>query len=896
MAQELLYTSAPRGLKPGSRGFCTVLATQGMPAPLASAVEALSGYRAIYPPSDERAGRNPVVYSHLKMQATGRSWHVLSRIADYGLDYSQRPNKLAHHVVLDTPAEQLPGGPANLLLTSGFMREIWEGDPTLVAPKPITREQRPHSGICEQWKELTGDAGWAGVVADSFLKDPDRQVILLFEPGQDILPLIAEAISLLPPEKRWDVTFSTYFTGLATGTTCNWRGIVAGSKEATESLRNVGALRVELSLSSDRTPVRNSQIDSERADDVANPTLAPLSPPVVLSHQHSDDNLANHRKPLSRASIPSEVGQTAFRPKAPPLLGHDRSPPTPHRNTPLHESGANDTRPLHRLRLLRTLLIAIGSMLIAISSLALVLLLIFSRVTTTQQASEEAAEMTQPPVDLKPVLSTPSTSELATSSHSNEESNSEPEPATDSRGYSPQNIRPVPTPSTEQAASSQPSPVVDEDPASADTKDAHSVVNDPLPNKTRVIYPLLRITDAKSSLPFTTYRTISSAVRPDVRLLIPAWLKFTFNEEALMERGDGQTIRRFVCKQIGGIEPLHFASIEETLDLGTQTYKYNLRPLHIEVTKLLGWCQLQISCESQEPQKVVFGSFPWDVADDKRTINSKVGDPSPGIFTLNLNDIASSQNMAPPLFDLNKVSLSASSHPLPIVTSPQQITSSTSKISLQPLIDHLHSVYLKNDSYFKNKRFKNSIQLMRLEGRINKGTLTISLIGMSKFIDFIDSETKQILNNRGNEVFDRVKRANSLLNDAQQWPHNIKLFSQTKDPMDPKLSQLTTELKERLEKLLQGLQVAIANSPTDDPRLAPMKNSLREITEELASLSEFASFKAVRSSWTQMAISAIDVSFEVKDAESGPLRDTIKLIEWNSFASTAPAPTEEAKK
>ena len=137
-----------------------------MPAPLAAAVEGLSGYRPIFPSNDERVNRNPVVYSHLKMQATGRTWHVLSRIADFGLDYSQRPNKLAHHVILDNRSEELPGGPANLLGMPGFMRESWEGEPTLVAMKPVTNEPRVRIGICERWKEVTGDAGWAGVVAE----------------------------------------------------------------------------------------------------------------------------------------------------------------------------------------------------------------------------------------------------------------------------------------------------------------------------------------------------------------------------------------------------------------------------------------------------------------------------------------------------------------------------------------------------------------------------------------------------------------------------------------------------------------------------------------------------------------------------------------------------------
>ena len=117
--QELLYTSAPRGLKPGSRGFCTVLSTQGMVAPLAAALEGLSAYRPVFPIGHARVAENPVVYSHLKLQVAGKAWFVLSRIADYGLDYSQRTNKIAHHLVLDKT--ELPAaGPASLRPTRWF--------------------------------------------------------------------------------------------------------------------------------------------------------------------------------------------------------------------------------------------------------------------------------------------------------------------------------------------------------------------------------------------------------------------------------------------------------------------------------------------------------------------------------------------------------------------------------------------------------------------------------------------------------------------------------------------------------------------------------------------------------------------------------------------------------
>ena len=60
MSVELLYTSAEQGLKQGSRGFCTVISTVGMPLNLANRLESLSGYRHVYPPNSEEAERNPL--------------------------------------------------------------------------------------------------------------------------------------------------------------------------------------------------------------------------------------------------------------------------------------------------------------------------------------------------------------------------------------------------------------------------------------------------------------------------------------------------------------------------------------------------------------------------------------------------------------------------------------------------------------------------------------------------------------------------------------------------------------------------------------------------------------------------------------------------------------------
>lgn len=245
MIQELLYTSAPKGLKPGSRGFCTVLSTSGMPAPVATALESLSGYRPIFPPGDPQADQNPVVYSHYQMSLNGRRSHVLSRIADYGLDYSQRSNKLAHHLVLE-PSERPSAGPAWVLAHSGMMRESWDGELKIISGERKVPDGPVSLRPCNAWKELAGDAGWAGVLAETFLKQPDQPAFIIFSPGMNLLPLMEEAISLLPANRRWDATFSTYFTKVPSGVTCNWRCLLADSPEAKESRRYVHALRIDL--------------------------------------------------------------------------------------------------------------------------------------------------------------------------------------------------------------------------------------------------------------------------------------------------------------------------------------------------------------------------------------------------------------------------------------------------------------------------------------------------------------------------------------------------------------------------------------------------------------------------------------------------------------------------
>ncbi len=230
MSQELHYTSAPRGLRPGSRGFGMVAATVGLSDSMADRLEALSAYRSVYPPGDPSERLNPIAYHHVRLSIGGMIHDVLSRIGPAGLDYSGRPNKYAHHVVLD-PDEHPEAGPAWLLARPEFLCETWEGEPRIFPNGVgVPRGDRPPD-VARRWEAQVGDAGWAGVLAGSFLDDPRRPVFLVFRPGIELLPLFVEAIALLPVARRWDVEFTTYLTSLPPGVSCHWRGVLDGSPE-----------------------------------------------------------------------------------------------------------------------------------------------------------------------------------------------------------------------------------------------------------------------------------------------------------------------------------------------------------------------------------------------------------------------------------------------------------------------------------------------------------------------------------------------------------------------------------------------------------------------------------------------------------------------------------------
>lgn len=236
MTIELLYTSAAQGLKQGSRGFCTVVCTAGLPINLAQRLEALSGYRHLYQPGDVKADENPVCHSHIRLVVGGKTLSIVSRVAAYGVDYSQRTNKIAHHVVFDGSVPSC--GPAAVLSQSTVMRATWDGECKTLASGPVVPPLSLQPSPCQHWQKMAGDAGWAGVVANAWLQPTGKPVWIIFSESQSksLLMMMQEATALLTESRRWQATFSTYCTNLPPDVECRVRCVVAGSDEARMSI------------------------------------------------------------------------------------------------------------------------------------------------------------------------------------------------------------------------------------------------------------------------------------------------------------------------------------------------------------------------------------------------------------------------------------------------------------------------------------------------------------------------------------------------------------------------------------------------------------------------------------------------------------------------------------
>ncbi len=212
MPQQLIYTSAPRGVIAGRSGHCTVARSAAMRDALMLQLEKLSYYQHL----SLSGGQERPIYCCRALDLRGSRYHVLTRIQDAGLDFTGRTNFVAHHLIFTPEEIRLFASPPVILRAWSGWVNSWAKDPELfenenwssLASLPTA------SAPAITWQQLTGDApnGYGLLEVRSgvaFRVDniTDDRVLTLF--GESL-----ELLELRDPRRdfrasRWQFTFTT---------------------------------------------------------------------------------------------------------------------------------------------------------------------------------------------------------------------------------------------------------------------------------------------------------------------------------------------------------------------------------------------------------------------------------------------------------------------------------------------------------------------------------------------------------------------------------------------------------------------------------------------------------------------------------------------------------------
>ncbi|MDR3110547.1 MAG: hypothetical protein LBU65_12820 [Planctomycetaceae bacterium] len=276
MIYEQISTSSPKCLD-GNAGFGITAQTSGIPQNISQMLHSLSGYTHRFPAGSPQ---NPVVFLH----SIRSGYHILSRIADCGNDYSGRTNRIAHHLVItDADVRKVQFGPTDILQRYPFQTS-WNQAPQLLTP--IVKLPNVSNGaakICRAWESQTGisNAGWAGVLAER--AEAGQTVNVVFNSGINVLPLLGEAFLLLPAAVRWRISFSTYFmkTQETPDSLLRVHCILAGSEEeAYTKLPNVWTIDLRHQIQG--TP-QGKYVELAKTGQTTNTAPKPITVPMTSS-------------------------------------------------------------------------------------------------------------------------------------------------------------------------------------------------------------------------------------------------------------------------------------------------------------------------------------------------------------------------------------------------------------------------------------------------------------------------------------------------------------------------------------------------------------------------------------------------------------------------------------
>ena len=254
MPQQLIYTSAPRGVIAGRSGHCTVARSATMRDALMLQLEKLSYYQHL----SLSGGQERPIYCCRILDLRGSRYHVLTRIQDAGLDFTGRTNFIAHHLVFAPEEIRGYASPAVILRDWAGWVNAWSKEPELFESEDWSSlAGLPHAPMpAMNWEQLTGDAANACGLLEAragiaFRVDDlaDEQVLALFSESLELLELRDPRHDFRAT--AWQYTFTTSMQEQDNPADFRWRCLHSDNPAAsrfagpdTRALSEVRAQRV----------------------------------------------------------------------------------------------------------------------------------------------------------------------------------------------------------------------------------------------------------------------------------------------------------------------------------------------------------------------------------------------------------------------------------------------------------------------------------------------------------------------------------------------------------------------------------------------------------------------------------------------------------------------------
>lgn len=204
--RQLIFTSALLGLNRTRSGFCTVARHASLRERTVDELEKMSEY-------DPPPGTRPTVFLFRVYSAGNEPLFILSRAGDAGKDTFGRANYVVHHLIFQKEELDALPPPAEVALRFRGWCKKFVGKPHFLPenealPPEILRREGEKFVPAKRWKELTGDAGNAALLAPY---GEARATIFVGDESMNevALGLFAESAETLGRRDAWTVAFAT---------------------------------------------------------------------------------------------------------------------------------------------------------------------------------------------------------------------------------------------------------------------------------------------------------------------------------------------------------------------------------------------------------------------------------------------------------------------------------------------------------------------------------------------------------------------------------------------------------------------------------------------------------------------------------------------------------------